>query len=50
MNGRAFKHLQQLQLELADYVHWFNHYRIHKKLNYITPISFKENTLKKLSS
>ncbi|WP_077702640.1 IS3 family transposase [Virgibacillus dokdonensis] len=31
--------MQQLQLELADYVHWFN-------LNYITPIQFKENTLK----
>ncbi|SHG76657.1 Transposase InsO and inactivated derivatives [Virgibacillus chiguensis] len=50
VNGRAFKHLQQLQLELADYVHWFNHCRIHENLNYITPIQFKENTLKKLSS
>ncbi len=50
VNGRGFKHLQQLQLELANYVHWFNHCRIHENLDYITPIQFKENTLKKLSS
>ena len=37
--------LEQLELELADYVHWFNHIRIHGALNYLTPIEFRQNSL-----
>ena len=47
--GRNFPNLQALKLELADYVHWFNHFRIHSSLGYRSPIEFKQQTLTKLS-
>ncbi|OXS52275.1 hypothetical protein B1A99_02815 [Cohnella sp. CIP 111063] len=37
-NQRHFQNLQQLKLELDDYVHWFNHHRIHGTLDYRTPV------------
>lgn len=39
-----------LTRELHDYVHWFNHLRIHGTLNYLTPVEYKLAHLKKLSS
>ena len=45
---RTFASLEQLQLELADYVNWFNNHRIHSSLNYLTPREFEKNTLKKV--
>ncbi len=30
------------QLELWDYVNWFNNIRIHQTLGYLTPAQFKE--------
>ncbi len=41
-----FKTLDELQFELADYVNWFNHHRIHSSLGYLTPIEFRKNNLK----
>ena len=38
----------QLQMELADYINWFNKHRIHSSLNYLTPREFEESTLKKV--
>lgn len=38
MNRRHFQNLHQLKLELDDYVHWFNHHRIHGTLDYRTPV------------
>lgn len=35
---RHFQDLHQLKLELDDYVHWFNHHRIHGTLGYRTPV------------
>jgi len=43
--GRNFDDLEQLKVELADYVHWFNNIRIHGSLNYLTPTQFKLQTL-----
>jgi len=43
--GRNFDNLQQLELEFADYVHWFNTIRIHGSLNYLTPAEFRLQTL-----
>lgn len=48
VNHRTFASPEQLQLELADYVNWFNNHRIHSSLNYLTPREFEINTLKKL--
>lgn len=43
--GRNFESIQQLKLELSDYVHWFNTFRIHGSLNYLTPVQFRLQTL-----
>lgn len=40
-NGAHFTSLEQLALELDDYVHWFNNIRIHGTLGYLTPMEFK---------
>lgn len=41
--GRTFDSLGQLQMELADYVNWFNNFRTHSSLNYLTPAEAKAN-------
>ena len=38
---RHFDSLEALERELHDYVHWFNHIRIHGTLGYINPIEDK---------
>ena len=43
-----FESLEQLKLELDDYVHWFNHIRIHGTLGYLSPIEYKKEHLKKV--
>ena len=45
IKNRVFVSLKQLQIELADYVNWFNNYKIHSSLDYLTP----NIPLKKLS-
>ena len=42
---RFFDNSDQLALELADYVHWFNHIRLHGSLGYLSPIDFKKSSL-----
>ena len=37
-----FDTLDQLQLELADYVLWFNSIRRHSTLGYLSPVEFKK--------
>jgi len=39
--GRRFDSIEQLRLELADYVHWFNYIRLHSTLGYRTPVEFR---------
>jgi hypothetical protein len=48
VRSRSFASLEDLQVELGDYVNWFNNHRIHSSLNYLIPSEFKQNTLKKL--
>ncbi|MEI4791291.1 IS3 family transposase, partial [Bacillus sp. FJAT-53060] len=33
--------------ELFDYVHWYNHIRIHGTLGYLSPVEYKSRNLKK---
>lgn len=40
---KTFESFEELELELFDYVHWYNHFRIHGSLNYLTPIEYKQN-------
>jgi len=44
-NGENFASLEQLALEWNDYVHWFNHIRIHGTLGYLTPVEYKKQAL-----
>ncbi|MCM1508641.1 MAG: IS3 family transposase [Ruminococcus flavefaciens] len=45
--NKAFDSLEQLKLELADYIHWFNNQHIHGSLGYLSPIQFKSLRLAK---
>lgn len=47
--GRNFSNLDSMKLELGDYVHWFNHFRLHSSLGYLSPVQFKVKTLTNLS-
>ncbi|MBB3128625.1 transposase InsO family protein [Paenibacillus rhizosphaerae] len=42
-----FQSLDHLQLELYDYVNWFNKHRIHGSLGYMTPVQYRQAALKK---
>ena len=48
IKNRVFASLKQLQIELADYVNWFNNYKIHSYLDYLTPKEYERHTLKKV--
>ncbi len=48
VNGQTFETLNDLSFKLADYVNWFNNFRIHSSLGYLTPQQFKLDTLKKV--
>lgn len=48
VKGRTFSSLEELNLELADYVNWFNNHRIHSALGYQTPVEYRKNHLKKV--
>ena len=48
IKGQHFDSLEELTRELHDYVHWFNHIRIHGTLGYISPIDYKLEHLKKV--
>jgi transposase InsO family protein len=39
--NRKFNSFEQLELELFDYVNWFNNFRIHGSLDYLTPMQYK---------
>ncbi|WP_426549155.1 IS3 family transposase [Spiroplasma endosymbiont of Glossina fuscipes fuscipes] len=41
INGRKFKNLEQLKLELFNFINWYNNIRIHGSLNYLTPVEFR---------
>jgi len=44
INGMKFDTLEQLDLELFDYINWYNRQRLHGSLGYKTPIEMrKEN-------
>ena len=48
VKGHHFNSLEELTRELHDYVHWFNHIRIHGTLGYLSPIEYKLEHLKKI--
>jgi len=45
VNGTVFSCQQELDIELFDYVNWYNNIRIHESLDYLTPVEYKLNNL-----
>jgi len=41
--NRIFNSFQELERDLFDYVNWYNNYRIHSSLDYMTPMEYKNN-------
>ncbi|HCY7074756.1 TPA: IS3 family transposase [Staphylococcus aureus] len=41
-----FENLEQLKTELFDYVNWYNNFRPHSSLQYLTPVVFKNLHMK----
>jgi len=39
--NRVFNSFEELEIELFDYVNWYNNIRIHGSLNYLTPVEFR---------
>ncbi|XIJ22902.1 IS3 family transposase [Lacrimispora sp. JR3] len=48
VRNQIFSSLYHLQIELADYVNWFNNHRIHSSLGYLSPVKYRMITLKKV--
>jgi len=40
--NKIFSSLEELEMELFDYVNWYNNIRIHRSLGYLTPMEFKK--------
>ena len=38
----SFSDLRDLQAKLSDYVHWYNNFRIHSTLGYMSPVEFRK--------
>ena len=48
VRNETFADLRELKLKLWDYIHWYNHHRIHSSLGYQTPVQYRQNNLKKV--
>jgi putative transposase len=48
VKNQRFETHEQLGYELADYVNWYNNHRIHSSLGYLSPVEYRQNTLKKV--
>ncbi|MFZ3580518.1 IS3 family transposase, partial [Virgibacillus sp. DJP39] len=46
VNGTHFSTLEQLSLELFDYVNWYNNVRSHSTLGYLSPVEYRNSALK----
>ncbi|HBT85756.1 MAG TPA: IS3 family transposase, partial [Porphyromonadaceae bacterium] len=46
---KKFETLEELQLELAEYVYWYNNLRIYGSLGYLTPMEYREVSTLKLA-
>jgi len=44
----TFSNLNELRLELFDYVNWYNNIRLHSSLGYMSPVTYKNLHLKKV--
>lgn len=40
--NRKFNNLEQLELELFNYINWYNNHRINVSLGYNTPVNYRQ--------
>jgi len=45
IKGKKFNTLEELELELMDYINWYNNHGLHGLLDYLTPKGYKEKQL-----
>ena len=43
--NRIFNSFEELEIELFDYVNWYNNIRIHGTLGYVTPVAYRQSVL-----
>ena len=48
VNQQLFISLEQLKIELFDYVNWYNNIRIHSSLGYLSPVAYRSKLLKEV--
>ncbi len=42
VHRETFGTTRELRAELSDYVHWYNNFRIHSTLGYMSPVEFRK--------
>lgn len=42
VHRETFGTTRELRAKLSDYVHWYNNFRIHSTLGYMSPVEFRE--------
>lgn len=42
INDEKFATLDELKFKLFDYINWYNNFRIHGSLGYLTPVKYRE--------
>ena len=42
VKGKKFSSFNELEIELMDYINWYNNHRLHGSLDYQTPMEYKE--------
>lgn len=47
-HGESFASLEELYQALDDYIYWYNHGRIQKRLKGLTPMQYRNQTLEPL--
>jgi len=45
-----FVTLKELELQLAEYIYWYNHIRIHGSLGYVTPIEYRNEAVPEMAA
>src|SRR5690625_752090 len=48
INDMNFNTLEELSLELFDYVNWYNNMRTHSTLGYLSPATYRHKALKNI--